>query len=221
MQEQRTRLPGHSPQIVYVQLEDKVQLTEWEVKVKDVAHLYTDDLDLKEKIKEVSIYEFEKEEKRQVVSMLWVTRCIKAAIPECCIFPMGETDCLIEKFSPKMKDGRGRIWQNLKLLFVSATCIFGGAFSVMAFHNDIGITDMFKDLYLFVTGQVSDGCTILEVSYSVGLLVGILIFYNHVGKRRITADPTPVEVSMRTYEADMNETMVKAWERAGKKIDVD
>lgn len=210
-----------SPPVVYLQLEDKVQITAGGVKVKDVARLYTHTLRLKEEIKEITIYEFEKKETRQIISMLWITKIIREKVPECFIVPMGETDCVVERLNPKMKDGKGRGWQNLKILLISITCMFGGAFSVMSFHNDIAITDMFKNLYEFVTGEASNGCTILELSYSIGLLVGILVFYNHVGKRRITADPTPVEVSMRTYEMDMNEAMVKSWEREGKKIDVD
>lgn len=209
------------PKVVYMQLQDKVQLIRRDVKVKDVARLYTDAPQLKERIKEITVYEFEKKEKRQVISMLWVTQMIREEVPECLILSVGETDCVVEQLSPKMKDGKGRGWQNMKILLISITCMFGGAFSVMAFHNDIAITDMFKNLYQFVTGEISNGCTILEISYSMGLLVGILVFYNHIGKRRITADPTPVEVSMRTYEMDMNEAMVKAWEREGKKIDVD
>ena len=90
----------------------------------------------------------------------------------------------------------------------------------MAFHNDISITDIFTQFYEIVTGQESNGFTILELAYSIGLAAGILVFYNHIGKRRITQDPTPIEVSMRTYEQDMNNAMIQAWEREGKKIDV-
>ena len=69
-------------------------------------------------------------------------------------------------------------------------------------------------------GRKSNGFTLLELSYSVGLAVGIIVFYNHVGKRRISKDPTPIEVSMRTYEQEMNQAMIESWEREGKKIDV-
>jgi hypothetical protein len=109
----------------------------------------------------------------------------------------------------------------LKVALVCLLCMFGGAFSIMAFHNDISITDFFQGFYELVMGSASDGFTILEVSYSVGLMAGIVLFYNHIGKRRISKDPTPIEVSMRSYEKEMNEAMVASWEREGKKIDVD
>ena len=52
-----------------------------------------------------------------------------------------------------------------------------------------------------------------------GLAAGIMIFFNHIGKRRITHDPTPIEVSMRKYEDDVNNTLAETWDREGNTID--
>ena len=51
----------------------------------------------------------------------------------------------------------------------------------MAFHNDIGINKVFVKVYEMISGQASDGFTILEVTYSIGLAVGIIVFFNHIG----------------------------------------
>ena len=45
---------------------------------------------------------------------------------------------------------------------------------------------------------------------------GIILFYNHIGKRRITKDPTPIEVEMRLYEKDVNETIIDNAARMNK-----
>ena len=60
---------------------------------------------------------------------------------------------------------------------------------------------------------------VLERSYAFGLMAGILIFFNHIGKRRLTKDPTPIEVSMRNYEDDVNKTLSETWDREGKTIE--
>ena len=90
----------------------------------------------------------------------------------------------------------------------------------MAYHNDIGISDVFARIYELVTGQTSDGCTALEVSYSIGLAAGIIAFYNHVGGKRMSADPTPLEVEMRNYERDVNQAIVEISDRNGKEKDI-
>ena len=53
----------------------------------------------------------------------------------------------------------------------------------------------------------------IEFTYSIGLAVGIIIFYNHFGKAKITKDPTPTEVEMRTYEDEINSVLVEVADR--------
>lgn len=64
----------------------------------------------------------------------------------------------------------------LKIVFVVLISFFGAAFSAMAFNNDVDTVTMFGQIYQLVTGRTSDGFTILEITYSIGLIVGILIF---------------------------------------------
>ena len=90
----------------------------------------------------------------------------------------------------------------------------------MAFNNDIDVTKLFGQMYELVTGRETDGFTILEITYSAGLTIGILIFFNHFGRRRFTVDPTPMEVQMRLYENDIQTTLVEDAARKGEEIDV-
>jgi len=207
---------------VYVELEDSVQVFEKNVRISDIATVWTADPALCSKIKNAVIYHFENTSAgKQVISLLWLTRTVLSQFPDCVIIPHGESDCVVELVPASEKDGKNTFLQKCKVALVSLICLFGGAFSIMAFHNDIDITALFSKFYEFVTGNVSSGFTVLEISYSIGLLVGILVFYNHVGKKKIVPEPTPIEVSMRNYERDMDEAVVKRWEREGKKIDVD
>ena len=61
----------------------------------------------------------------------------------------------------------------------------------------------------------------LEISYSIGISVGILVFFNHFGKKRFSVDPTPMEVEMRLYENDIESTLVDIYSRKGEEQDVD
>ena len=70
------------------------------------------------------------------------------------------------------------------------------------------------------TGNESDGFTVLEISYSAGLAIGILVFFNHFFKWKVSADPTPLEVEMRTYEEDICKTLIEDAGRKEREIDV-
>ena len=89
----------------------------------------------------------------------------------------------------------------------------------MAFHNDIQIQELFNKVHEMVTGRPSSGYSILEISYSLGLCVGIIVFFNHIGGKRISADPTPIEVEMRIYEDDVNQTLIDNADRMNIEVD--
>ena len=59
----------------------------------------------------------------------------------------------------------------------------------MAFNNDIGITDVFDKFYFQVMGEKKDGVSILEICYCIGLPLGIIVFFNHFGKKKIKNIP--------------------------------
>ena len=91
----------------------------------------------------------------------------------------------------------------------------------MTFNNDVGVGEVFADFYQQVMGTESSGFTVLEICYSIGLFLGITIFFNHVGHKKITHDPTPIQVEMRTYEKDVDATFIENCGRKGTSNDVD
>ena len=79
----------------------------------------------------------------------------------------------------------------------------------MSFNNDVDVTKLFEQIYLQMTGNQSNGFTVLEVTYSIGIGAGVLFFFNHFGRIRIDQDPTPMQVQMRVYEDDVNTTVIE------------
>ena len=129
---------------------------------------------------------------------------------------MGENAVLIELVKTDRHKGP---LQWIKMVFVAGISFFGTGFTIMAFHNDISINRLFSRVYEQVMGYTPQGYTILEIAYSLGLTVGIIVFFNHIGGRRLTKDPTPIEVEMRVYETDVNKALIETADREGKTID--
>ena len=91
----------------------------------------------------------------------------------------------------------------------------------MTFIEDVSVNKVFNALYTRVTGQVSNGAGVLEICFCIGLAIGIMVFYNHVGTKKITDDPTPIQVEMRKYEKDVDTTFIEEAGRDGHSLDVD
>ncbi len=204
--------------VLYLKTEQNAEVMEEHVCVKDIASVYCADKTVCAKAKALKIHQFNKtEKKRQVISVLKVIELIEKECPGVSVENIGENATLIELVNVNRHKGPKQ-W--IKMVFVAAVSFFGTGFTIMAFHNDISINNIFSRVYEQVMGYSPDGYSILEVSYSIGLAVGIILFFNHIGGRRITKDPTPIEVEMRVYESDVNKALIETADREGKTIDV-
>lgn len=200
--------------ILYLKAKQNVEVTSDTVYVRDIASLTCVNPGIAAKVRAMPVHRFRPgQERRAVVGITKVIEDIGRLAPSLTVESLGETDTVIEQVrNPKRKG----ISVYARIVFVACISFFGTAFTLMAFYNDIGIQDVFSSFYRMVTGRASDGFTVLEVCYSVGLAAGILVFYNHIGGRRITKDPTPIEVAMREYEKQVNETLIQTADREGK-----
>lgn len=204
--------------VLYLKAKQNAEVMQERVCVSDIASVYCADKAVCAKAKSLKICQFgEKDRKRQVVSVLKVIELIEGACQGVSVESLGENDTLIELVNVDRHKG---LVQWLKMTFVAAVSFFGTGFTIMAFHNDISVNKIFSHVYEIVMGYPSDGYSILEVSYSIGLAAGIILFFNHIGGRRITRDPTPIEVEMRVYETDVNKALIETADREGKSIDV-
>ena len=206
--------------ILYIKFDKNMAVRTTSVALGDVADLECSDRGVVNRLKTLKLFTFQNIQKgrhtcaaRRVCSVIEVVEKIHQVYPNLEIQNMGEIDFIVE-YSTKDKDKPLVLF--LKISIVCIITFFGSAFSIMAFNNDVGTTELFAQFYEQVTGQPSNGFTILELTYSLGLSGGIVVFFNHWGGRRFTKDPTPIEVEMRTYEDDVDMTLIQTAGRNGE-----
>ena len=96
--------------------------------------------------------------------------------------------------------------KRIKAILVGIIIFFGAAFAIMAFHNDIGIVNLFEQIYLQVTGTVPETMGGLEIGYCRELIAGSLFFFDHLNLQKQKDDPTPLQVEMFKYDQDVQNT---------------
>ena len=204
---------------LYLKLNQISEIHEKRVYLKDIAEIYSDDPALMAKCRALKIRTVPDDHNgRYVDSVITVLEKIYELDPQIQVNNLGETDFIIEYESPDYAKDR---FNTLKVAVLCILIFFGSAFSIMVFNNDVGVDEVFAQTYQLFTGRESDGYTVMELGYSIGIAVGIIVFYNHLGGKRITKDPTPMEVQMRQYEDDVNTTLVEGCNRKETNIDVD
>lgn len=206
-------------EILYLKFEKNSSTYNRTVTLGDLGEMQCADSAIVNRLKTEKIYTFREVRKgrhhcaaRHVLSILDVVELIQKLYPKLEIQNLGETDFVVE-YSTCHRENPLLLFG--KLAVICLICFFGSAFSIMAFNEDVSAMHLFERLYGLLTGEMSDGHTILELTYSIGLSLGIVTFFNHFGGRRLTKDPTPIEVEMRGYEEEVNKALIQTVSRNG------
>lgn len=201
---------------VYIKANGNCIVYDKNITLGDVLKVECTDLGMLRAIKQMDLYSFNHEHS-VVFSVLKVIERIHRDYPQVEVVNCGEADFVVEY---KKSTVKSPVLEKLKLWLIAVIVFFGSAFTIMTFHIDISIQKVFTRFYEQVMGAAKPKITELEISYSVGLAVGIIVFFNHFSKKKLTKDPTPIEVEMKKYNEDLIMTKVAASDEKGHTIDV-
>lgn len=203
---------------LYLNVGQLIEVHEKDVYLKDVAKLYCDDQNIVNRCNAIKVKSIKLDRnKRYVENVLDIIKKISQVDPAIQVTNVGEVDYIIDYQPPKPPR---HAWEWLKTIGVCAVCFCGAAFAIMTFNNDVSVGDVFKEIYLVIMGTESSGFTILEITYSLGLALGIIVFFNHFAVVKLNTDPTPIEVEMRLYEDNISKTLIQNDGRKESGIDV-
>jgi stage V sporulation protein AA len=175
------------------------------IRVKDVAEVYAP-RDIARRARKAAIANISGSTRKVwLVSIMDIIAAIDKELPDNTIVNVGETDTIVNLNPPPAKDNS--LWTWAKVAFVTLLLFAGSATAIMSFQTDAQIPEIFDNYRKILSVDKGDE-ELIEVPYAVGLAAGIMIFFNHFLKRKITDDPTPIEVEMTLYESDAADTVI-------------
>ena len=176
-----------------------------QVLVSDVADVYAAGVD-KAQVEQVVLFTTAEREGSFLLSVLDVVAAVSAALPGCSVINLGEMDTAVNiKAHPPKK----RSWLRwLKVGLVSLVLFVGASTAIMTFHTDSQLGTVFRKYYEMFYGREVEKPYIINIPYSIGLALGIVVFFNHFAGKRLTNEPTPIEVEMATYESDVEDAVI-------------
>lgn len=177
-----------------------------EVLLRDVAEVFIGGQTAGEAEKVVVFRIPEEKKKTYLLSVVDLIKALNQKWPDATISNVGEMDILIE-YLPKA-EGRSPFWLWTKVAFVSVVLFAGAATTIMCFHSDTQVPLVFENVYYMFFGENKEVPKLLSIPYSIGLGLGIIIFFNHFSKISLTQDPTPIEIEMTTYEKETNASVI-------------
>lgn len=196
---------------LYIKASQSKQVTNKRIILSDVLDIISLDNDAVKRAGDIVLHTVKGDRNEKVIfSITKVINMIQKECPAFSIVNIGEPDFVVEYKIPVKPN---TAWEYTKLAITCIIVFFGAAFTIMTFNTDVSVGDVFDDFYKIVKGVDKNSGSILEISYSIGIPIGILCFYNHFKSDKVHDDPTPVHIEMRKYEEDMNKAIIKDADR--------
>ena len=204
---------------IYIKPNEKITITARKiVYLKDVGEIWIPGQSTAS-LGNLVVYQVpEDTEKTYLISVIDIIKAITLKFPDATVNNVGEMDILLTY--QKQYKQQNKVWLYSKIAFISLVLFAGASTSIMSFHSDAQIPKIFQNYYYIFFGEYNDMPLILAIPYTIGLGVGIILFFNHFSKVAFSSDPTPLEVQMRTYEDDVDTTLIKNAGRKESGVDV-
>jgi stage V sporulation protein AA len=156
------------------------------VKLKNIAHLVTrpeePDLD------ELFIHEVKIEDNdRVVIDVLEVINKIQVDFPQHDVQLIGPAQTIIEVMIERKKV------PFILFILVWILLFIGAAMAIMNFHEDVSMGYVQQRISYMITGINSNSPLWFQIPYSIGIGLGMILFFNHVFKKRFNEEPSPME----------------------------
>lgn len=203
---------------IYIKPNEKITITGRKiVYLKDVGELWIPGQS-SASLENLVVFQIpEDTEKTYLLSVMDIIKAITLKFTDATVNNVGETDILLVYQQKRQQSNKP--WLYSKIAFISLVLFAGASTSIMSFHSDAQIPKIFQNYYYIFFGEYNDMPLILAIPYTIGLGVGIILFFNHFSKKYITKDPTPIEIEMTTYEKEANTSMIDALNKNSKSGD--
>lgn len=167
-----------------------------------VADMFTEPALLPQITALVLIRPEEEDGNRLLVDMMQVTRRVKELFPHMQLVHFGEPHALIQVVETERKCHPllfAAVWL---LLFI------GSGLAIMNFHEDVSMPAVHARICELLTGERPERPYWLQIPYSLGIGIGMVLFFNHVFKKKFNEEPSPLEVEMYLYQQSLNQYVV-------------
>lgn len=183
------------------------------VYVEDVAELFSTDKKLERQLrKEVLLTVTSSKQEKYAFSVLRLFEILSLSHRDVEWVNIGEEEFIVEYRPPEKMN---LVREVVKTSFVCLAVFFGAAFTIMTFNQDVAVADVFRMMEELVLGKGVES-SVIEIAYSIGLPLGVILFFNHFSRLKIDSDPTPLQVQMRLYEDNVNKTVIENASREGR-----
>ena len=202
---------------LYIKIERNTRITNTSIYLKDIAKIYCHNSSISKDVGLILLKKVSgKENEKLMYSIMYIIDLITKKHPNVEIINLGESDFIIEYNIPKQPS---ILWEYTKASIISLIVFFGSGFTIMTFNSDVDVAHLFDKLNKLLIGT-KQGHNVIQIAYSIGIGLGIILFFNHFSRKKLEKELTPIQIEMRSYEQEINDAFLIDGEREGKIHDI-
>lgn len=188
---------------IYIRMRHRVEARVNEkIILNNIAQIIAPEAE-RSKLENLLIYQItEKDRNIVVIDVMQVINKISELSSELEIQTIGPAQTIIE-VTVKKKGVSAPFF-----LLIWFLLFFGSAMAIMNFHDDVSMRSVQEKIYTIITGKKEPKPWLFQIPYSLGLGLGMILFFNHVFKKRINEEPSPLEVEMFNYQMDLDNYVI-------------
>lgn len=189
--------------MIYIRMRNRVQVKQnQKVKIKDIARILGKDETVKQLEEKILLTVKKEDQNIIIIDLVQMIETIQAIDQTLEIQTFGPAQTIIEVICDKSKVSFLSFSAVWLLLFL------GAVMTIMNFHVDVSMREVHQKLFTIITGKVDDKPLLIQVPYSIGLGLGMILFFNHFFKKRFNEEPSPLEVEMFNYQQDLDQYVI-------------
>ncbi|GGF08872.1 stage V sporulation protein AA [Halobacillus andaensis] len=184
---------------IYVRMKQSIRIpVKKEIRLYDVAKV-TGTLLKKQTIENMILHRIKAEDKNIIVIDSYsIVDQIVSRFPEREVEILGPNQCVVHIERKKKKP------PFFVVLFIWLLLFIGAAMAIMNFHYDVAMESVQQKLHYMLTGEEEKHPLWIQVPYSLGLGIGMILFFNHWFSKKFNEEPNPMEVEVFKYQEDLD-----------------
>ncbi|MBP1949509.1 stage V sporulation protein AA [Virgibacillus litoralis] len=187
-------------EIVYLRMKKNVELTFLkELTLKDIAYISASS-PLKRTLEKTTLYRITKKDRNIVIIDSFLVIDHLRDLHENLEFQLVGPTYTIVRIKKHKKP------PNLVIVSIVWLLLFiGTGMTIMNFHYDVSMQEVQQKLHFLLTGEKSKYPLWIQIPYSFGLGIGMLLFFNHWFTKRFNEEPSPLEVEIFNYQQNLDQ----------------
>ncbi|MEJ8544945.1 stage V sporulation protein AA [Brevibacillus borstelensis] len=147
-----------------------------------------------------------------IIDIMQVIKQIRRVHPELALEVQGAAHIIVEVLNPRKKANFLMVTLVWVLLFV------GAGLAIMNFHADVSMLQVHQRIHYLITGRTNDQPLWLQIPYSIGIGLGMILFFNHIFQKRINEEPSPLEVELFLYQQNLDQYYIQHENKENERI---